>query len=349
MVVHNLFDEITRIDNLITSWKEFRISKKDRRDTIEFERNLEDNLWELHQKLADKTYRHSGYSSFFVQDPKLRHIHKALVRDRVLHHAIVKHINPIFEKTFIHDSYSCRKDKGTHRGVEQLIGYGRMVSKNNTRPCWILKCDIRKFFASVDQKILIDMVFERIRGIHTRRLLEEVISSFSSDRTVDSDEPKGLPIGNLTSQLFANVYLNELDQFMKHGLHEKHYIRYADDFVILHPQREHCFEIQDLIKDFLKERLKLELHPNKITVRKLGQGVDFLGYICFPNFVIPRIKTKNRTFNKIHKNILLYRRGRLGLESLNQSIYSYLGILSHSNSFELKQELENQIFFWLTE
>jgi len=120
MVVHNLFDEITRIDNLITSWKEFRIGKKDRLDTIEFERNLEDNLWELHHELVDKTYKHSGYSSFFVQDPKLRHIHKALVRDRVLHHAIVKHINPIFEKTFIHDSYSCRKDKGTHRGWSNL-------------------------------------------------------------------------------------------------------------------------------------------------------------------------------------------------------------------------------------
>ncbi len=347
MVVHNLFNEITRIDNLITSWKEFRIGKKDRLDTIEFERNLEDNLWELNQELVDRTYKHSGYSSFFVQDPKLRHIHKALVRDRVLHHAIVKHINPIFEKTFIHDSYSCRKDKGTHRGVEQLIRYARIVSKNNTQPCWILKCDIRKFFASVDQKILIGMVFERIKGIHTRRLLEEVISSFSSDRTVDPSEPKGLPIGNLTSQLFANVYLNELDQFMKHGLHEKHYIRYADDFVILHPQREHCFEIQDLIKDFLKDRLKLELHPNKITVRKLSQGVDFLGYICFPHFILPRIKTEKRIFAKIYSKIKSYNQGSLSYESLDHTIHSYLGILSHSNSFILQQDLENQIFFRL--
>src|SRR3989344_2007248 len=187
MVVHNLFDEITRIDNLITSWKEFRIGKKDRLDTIEFERNLEDNLWELHHELVDKTYKHSGYSSFFVQDPKLRHIHKALVRDRVLHHAIVKHINPIFEKTFIHDSYSCRKDKGTHRGVEQLIRYGRIVSKNNTQPCWILKYDIRKFFASVDQKILIDMIFQNPTWLSivfadypsvSDKLLHATVSSF---------------------------------------------------------------------------------------------------------------------------------------------------------------------------
>jgi len=191
------------------------------------------------------------------------------------------------------------------------------------------------------------MIFQRIRGINTRRLLEEVISSFSSDRTVDPSEPKGLPIGNLTSQLFANVYLNELDQFMKHELHEKHYIRYADDFVILYPQREHCFEIQNLIKDFLKERLKLELHPNKITVRKLSQGVDFLGYICFPHFILPRIKTEKRIFTKIYSKIKSYNQGSLSYESLDHTIHSYMGILSHSNSFILQQDLENQIFFRL--
>jgi hypothetical protein len=135
---------------------------------------------------------------------------------------------------------------------------------------------------------------------------------------------------------------------MKHQLKEKHYVRYADDFVILHPQRDHCFEIVKQINRFLKDVIKLELHPNKITIRKFSQGVDFLGYICFPHFVIPRDKTKDRIFDKIHDNILLYKRKQRSLESLGQSINSYLGILSHSNSFELQQELENQIFFWLT-
>lgn len=299
--------------------------------------------------LEDRTYKHSGYFSFFVQDPKVRHIHKASVRDRVLHHAIVKHLNPIFEPTFIYDSYSCRINKGTHRGIKAFTKHARQVSKNWTSTCWVLKCDIRKFFATIDHNVLLDILFRHIADPDTRWLLREVVSSFRSEFTVDPENPKGVPIGNLTSQLFANVYLNELDQFVKHQLKEKHYIRYADDFVILHPQRDHCLDIVKRITTFLKEFLKLELHPNKVTVRKFSQGVDFLGYVSFPHFVIPRNKTRNRVFNKIHDNILLYKRGQWTLESLNQSIHSYLGILSHSNSFDLQQELENQIFFWLTE
>ena len=348
-VFHNVFNKIISLENLVISWREFRIGKKHRRDTLIFEHNLEDNIWELHRILADRTYKHSGYSSFFVQDPKVRHIHKALVRDRVLHHAIVKHLNPIFEPNFIYDSYSCRIDKGTHRGVEAFTEHARQVSKNWTIPCWVLKCDVRKFFASIDHKVLIDIVFKQVTDPDARWLINEVVSSFKSEFTINPEEPKGLPIGNLTSQLFANVYLNELDQFMKHQLKEKHYIRYADDFVILHPQRDHCLEIVKSINRFLKDVLKLELHPNKITIRKFSQGVDFLGYVCFPHFVIPRDRTRDRIFDKIHGNILLYKRKQRTLESLGQSINSYLGILSHSNSFELQQELENEIFFWLTE
>jgi len=348
-VFHNVFNKIISLENLVISWREFRIGKKHRRDTLIFERDLEDNLWGLHRVLVDRTYKHSGYSSFFVQDPKVRHIHKALVRDRVLHHAIVKHLNPIFEPTFIYDSYSCRIDKGTHRGVEAFAEHARQVSKNWTIPCWVLKCDVRKFFASIDHKVLLDIVFKQVTDLDARWLINEVISSFKSEFTINPEKPKGLPIGNLTSQLFANVYLNELDQFMKHQLKEKHYIRYADDFVILHPQRDHCLNIVKPINALLKETLKLELHPNKITVRKFSQGVDFLGYVCFPHFVIPRVKTECRIFNKIHRNILLFKHNQLSLESLNQSIHSYFGILSHSDSFELQQGLENQIFFWLTQ
>lgn len=348
-VFHDIFNKIISLENLVISWREFRIGKKNRRDTLIFEHDLEDNLWELNRVLVERTYKHSGYSSFFVQDPKVRHIHKALVRDRVLHHAIVKHLNPIFDPTFIYDSYSCRIDKGTHKGVEAFIEHARKVSENWTIPCWVLKCDIRKFFASIDHKVLLDVVFRNVTDPDTKSLINEVISSFSSEFTIDPKESKGLPIGNLTSQLFANVYLNEFDQFMKHQLKEKHYIRYADDFVILHPQRDHCIDIVKSINTFLTDVLKLELHPNKITVRKFSQGVDFLGYVCFPKFVLPRIKTENRIFDKIHKNILLYKRKQLSLDSLNQSIHSYFGILSHSDSFGLSQELENQIFFWLSE
>ena len=347
-VFHNLFNRVIGLNNLISSWREFRIGKKNKEDVLLFERNLEDNIWGLRDELASKTYKHGGYSSFFVQDPKVRHIHKASVRDRVVHHATVRHLTPIFEPMFISDSYSCRVGKGSYAGINRFIAYARKVSKNHTQPCWVLKCDVRKFFASVDQKVLLDILFRQLRTKNMQWLLREIISSFRSDRTVNPNELKGIPIGNLTSQLFANVYLNELDQFVKHHLKERHYIRYADDFVILHTQRDHCFEVVEKINVFLRDTLKLELHPNKIFVRKFSQGVDFLGYVCFPDFIIPRHKTKDRIFKRIHEKIQLYKSGKTSEDSLEHTIQSYFGVLCHSNSFEVQQDLENQIFFWLT-
>ncbi|MCL5733067.1 MAG: reverse transcriptase/maturase family protein [Patescibacteria group bacterium] len=344
----HIFEKIISIDNLLSSWKEFRIGKKSRKDISYFERNLEDNIWTLNDLLKNKTYKHGPYHSFYVHDPKLRHIHKASVRDRVLHHAIVKNIEPAFEPTFIFDSYSCRVGKGAHKGTEQFIRYARKVSKNYTRTCWVLKCDIKKFFASIDHHILLDILYRRINDPDVRHLLKKVIESFSSEFTVNPEEPKGIPIGNLTSQLFANVYLNELDQFMKHELKEKYCLRYADDFVVLHPQREHCEKIIEPISNFLKHNLKLDLHPNKITIRKFAQGVDFLGYICFPHHIAPRLKTEKRIYKKLREKVEMLKNGLITEESFNHSVQSYFGVLSHSNSFKLRQELENQIFFWLT-
>lgn len=348
-VFHNIFNKIISLENLVISWREFRIGKKDRKDKLIFERHLEDNLWSLCESLKNREYKHGPYSSFFVHDPKVRHIHKASVGDRVLHHAITKHLNPIFEPGFIYDSYSCRVNKGTHKGVGQFLRHARKVSDNFSRPCWVLKCDIKKFFANVDHEILLTILFRRVSDPDMRWLLKEVVSSFKSEFTVDPNKPKGLPIGNLTSQLFANVYLDELDQFMKHILKEKYYIRYADDFIVLHPQREHCIEIVESIRSFLETRLELKLHPNKIIIRKFAQGVDFLGYICFPNFRIPRLSTEKRIFSKIKGKVKLLRAGRLLRDSFYQAVQSYFGILDHANSYELGQELENQIFFWLGE
>lgn len=312
-----------------------------------FERNLEDNIWELHKSLKNKTYKHSSYDSFFIQDPKVRHIHKASVRDRLLHHAIVRHLNPVFEPTFIHDSYSCRMDKGTHKGVEQFVSYARKMSKNFSRPCWVLKCDVKKFFPSIDQNILLDIVFKRVHDPDVRWLVKEVVESFRSNLTVDHSYPKGLPLGNITSQLFSNVYLNELDRFMKHVMKERYYVRYADDFLVLSPERQGCFSKIQPIGDFLETHLKLTLHPNKIVVRKFSQGVDFLGYVCFPNFRITRLKTEKRIFKKIRENAKLVKEEKLSWDSFNQSLQSYLGVLTHSNSYRLRQDLRNQVFFWL--
>ena len=270
-----------------------------------FERNLEDNLFTLYESLLNKTYEHGGYKAFYIRDPKIRHIHKACVRDRVVHHLTSKVLERIFEPTFYAHSYSCRKNKGTHKGIKAFIKLARKVSRNNTAPLYVLKCDIKKFFASVDHSVLLEILNKSIKDDDFIWLLDEIIYSFKTE-VVD----KGIPIGNLTSQLFANIYMNPLDQYMKHKLKTKNYIRYADDFVVLSQDKKYLEDLIPMIKEFLEKELKLTLHPNKIGISNYYLGVDFLGYVIFPNFVVPRTKTKRRMFRKIYKQIAAYGRGQ---------------------------------------
>jgi retron-type reverse transcriptase len=219
----NIFERIISLENLFYAWQEFSDGKMKKKDVLEFRSRLEDNIFELRQELKSKTYQHSNYIAFSVCDPKLRRIHKAGVKDRVLHHAIFRILYPIFDSSFIFDSYSCRIEKGTHRAVKRLEKFCRKLSQNNSRNIFALKCDIKKFFDSIDQNILLERIKRKIINVDTIWLVEKIIKSF----------PRGLPLGNVTSQIFANIYLNELDQFVKHKLREKYYLRYCDDFIIL--------------------------------------------------------------------------------------------------------------------
>ncbi|HXK31860.1 MAG TPA: reverse transcriptase/maturase family protein [Candidatus Paceibacterota bacterium] len=321
------------------AWREFHRGKGKKTDVQQFEYNLEDNLFHLHQELKNKRHCHSHYTSFYIQDPKLRYIHKACVRDRVLHHAVFRILYPIFDPTFIFDSYSCRIKKGTHRAVGRLQKFARKVSKNNTKNCYILKCDIKKFFDSVDHDILINLIQKKIKDENTVWLIKNIIKSFSISTN------KGLPLGNITSQIFANIYLNELDQFIKHKLKIKYYIRYCDDFVILSNSDEYLRKLIFTINDFLRERLKLSFHSDKISIRKYRQGVDFLGYVSFPYHRVLRTKTKRRMFRKIRQKIIELKLNKIPKESFNQSVQSYLGILKHCNSYKLKMKLFNKLIY----
>lgn len=320
-----MYSQITSIEHLFQGWNGFKVGKRNKKDVQIFERNLEDNLFILHQQLINKTYRHSSYTAFNIYDPKFRHIHKAKVLDRVVHHAVVSVIEPIFDKTFIYDSYSCRKGKGMHRAVKRLFSFVRKVSKNYKDRCFALKLDIKKFFASVDQKILLKIISKKIKDADLLWLIENILNSFSKGI--------GIPIGNLTSQIFANVYLNELDQFVKHELKVKYYIRYCDDFAILNSSKEYLENLIPKIEKFLKEKLKLSLHQNKIIIRKYTQGIDFLGYIVLPHYILPRTKTKRRLFKKL--------KVKINSTNFNQSLESYLGYLSHANSFKVVQKLKS--------
>lgn len=280
-----------------------------------FELHLEDNLFSLRDSLLSGEYRHDPYKPFTIYDPKRRRIHKATVKDRVVHQAIVNVIEPFFETRFIHDSYSCRVGKGTHAAVERLRTFLRQASRNNTRTVYALKCDVRKFFASVNHDTLLSLLARQIDDQKTMGLLRNIVGSFSVAGRL------GIPLGNLTSQLFANVYLHELDRHAKISLQEKHYLRYCDDFIVLSESRERLSGVTQNIEEFLNTKLSLQLHPKKVFIRTWAQGIDFLGYVLFPHAMVVRIDTAERMLRRAN----------------DDNIDSYLGVCSHADAYELEQ------------
>jgi len=346
-VYKDTFAKIISLENLFAAWDKFKHDKQQKRDVQRFGWRVEENIFELHRELVQRRYRHGPYTSFYINDPKQRHIHKASVKDRVLHHAVFAVLNPVFEETFIPHSFSCRVGKGTHRGVSALESVVRAVSNNYTQPCFVLKCDVQKFFASVDHGILLELIAERIRDRDTIWLFTEIIESFPSLGPLFSG--KGVPIGNLTSQLFANIYLNELDQFAKHQLGAKHYVRYTDDFVLVTNSEAQARNLINPISNFLEQRLMLKLHPKKIILRKINQGIDFLGYVLLPHHRVLCAKTRARAARKLHQRINDYRQGIVSRQTVEQALQSYLGVFSHADAYTLTLELKNQYWFWLNE
>ncbi len=318
---HN-FEDISSVDNLLLAWQEFVKGKRNKKDVQEFSFRLMDNILLLHDDLVSFDYKHGSYQAFKIWDPKPRNIHKASVRDRLVHHAIYRILYPFFNRIFIADSFSCRLEKGTHRAINRFHFFAYKVSKNNTKTCWILKCDIKKFFANIDHKILISILQEYIPEFNTLRLLKEVIDSFYSTK------PEiGLPLGNLTSQLLVNIYMNEFDQFVKHKLKARYYIRYADDFVIFSENRQSLEGLILEIQNFLENRLKLKLHSNKISIKTLNSGEDFLGWIHFPDHRVLRTTSKRKMFRRIKTN------------PTPETLNSYLGLLKHGNTERIKKEI----------
>ena len=301
-----------------------------------FERNLADNLLSLHEELKNKTYCHGGYYRFLINDPKPRIIHKASVKDRLVHHAIYRKLYPFFDRKFIFDSYSCRLGKGTHKAMTRFKQFAHKLSRNNTQTLWVLKCDIRKFFDSIDHQILYNLLCDHTVDKDILWLLKNIIESFSLEYHSLTDRigyDIGLPLGNLTSQLFVNIYMNEFDQWVKHKLKAKYYIRYADDFVILYPSKVALEQLIPQIAGFLKERLQLTLHPDKLFIKTFASGVDFLGWVHFPDHRILRTAAKRRMFRTIQSKLS------------HPVLESYRGLLSHGNTDLVRKELENS--YWL--
>ncbi len=352
MLYEGSFEEIISTENLLLAWGEFCRGKRGAKDVQEFERNLADNLLALHSELASGAYRHGGYYQFRINDPKPRVIHKASVRDRLVHHAIYRKLYPFFDRKFIFDSYSCRMGKGTHRAMARFREFAHGLSQNNTKTVWVLKCDIRKFFDSIDHEVLIELLRRAVVDEDILKLLEGVVGSFhgsvvASTRSNPGNAKDGfrvkpgmtegegnkreggLPLGNLTSQLLVNIYMTEFDQFVKHALKQKYYIRYADDFVFLSHERQKLGALIEPIAHFLHDRLHLQLHPDKLFLKTVASGVDFLGWVHFANHRVLRTAAKHRMFRTL-------------IKKPEPAVFtSYNGLLQHGDAFQLREQIGN--------
>jgi retron-type reverse transcriptase len=315
--IHKNYDELFTLENVFDAWKKFRRGKACKADVMDFELHLEDNLFCLYDDLYSGVYKHSPYKHFQVFDNKKRDIYKAEVRDRVVHQIIYDHLLSFFELEFISDSYASRVGKGQYKAIN-AFRYFIKLSCNNNRPCFVLKCDVRKYFDSINQGVLLNLIKEKITCEKTFATIKKIISSY-----VFSEFGKGIPLGNITSQIFANIYLNVLDQYIKDELKCRFYVRYNDDFVIISESKERLETIRNKIILFVKEKLFLDIPLEKTCIKKIGWGIDFLGFTILPKAVLLRNKTKNKMYANIS----------------SESACSYFGILKHCNSYNLKMRI----------
>lgn len=323
-----LFEEICSFQNLHLAYLKVRKSKRYRPYVLEFNFNLEANLLNLQRDLLSLTYQPGPYCQFIICDSKKRLIKAPDFRDRIVHHALCNIIEPVFDKVFIYDSYACRRGKGTHRAVKRLGKFIKSLTfslreREVNAKIYCLQCDVSKYFENINHYLLFDFIAKKIRDKKVLWLIKQII---------ESDSP-GVPIGNLTSQLFANIYLNELDQFVKHCLKVKHYLRYMDDFLILDSNKKKLHQIKEQIQKFLKEKLKLELHPKKANIFPIKQGIDFLGYCLFTHHIELRRSTVQRWKKKFKK---------LPQELRNKAVKDWWGYTKHAKSWNIRNSLKEE-------
>jgi RNA-directed DNA polymerase len=316
-----MFDELFSIYNIFESWKTFKLGKTRKKDIIYFEYHLEDNIFSLHEDIHKFKYKHSKYEYFQVFDNKKRDIYKADVRDRIVHQIIYKYLTNLYEPIFISDSYSSRNYKGHHRAIKTLRYFIKLARTDGN--CFVLKCDIRKYFNNIDHNILLGIIKQKVICDKTFAIIEEVIRSFNDG----GESMKSVPLGNITSQIFANIYLHNLDLYIKKELGCRFYIRYNDDFVIISNNFKKLEEVRAKIMEFVSKELKLEIPIEKTSIRNALRGIDFLGYVVLPKAVLLRNKTKGKMFSKI----------------CSENIDSYFGMLKHCNSYNLKKKILSKI------
>jgi retron-type reverse transcriptase len=344
----NLFEAIVAFENLLLASRKARLGKRFQANVAAFEFDLEKNLLRLQRELLDGSYRPGVYRGFWITDPKPRLISAAPYRDRVVHHALCSVIEPIFDRTFIFDSYACRQRKGTHGAIERFQAFA-------ARNRYVLKCDIRKYFPSIDHDILFEAISRKIGCRRTLALIRLILDNSNEQETVVNYFPEddlwtpyerrhGIPIGNLTSQLFANVHLNGFDHFMKEQLGQRFYVRYVDDFGVFGDDKQALWAVKEAAESFLAE-LRLRLHPLKCHVFPTVDGAEFLGFRVFPTHRVPLKRKARQYLRHLRKLSELYGAGQVRLDEVKQSIRSWLGHVSFGGSYRLRRSVLSQVSF----
>lgn len=337
-----LYEELCSYKNLEKAFLKARKGKTQKQYVIDFEKKLKENLLELRAELLMYTYKPRPLKTFILRDPKTRKISKSDFRDRVVHHAIVNIIEHFFEKRFIFDSYANRVGKGTLGAIKRFDVFKRKVSKNNSRTCFVLKADIKSYFDTVNHKILINILQEQIQDSQIVWLIKVILDNHQGKL-----KGKGMPLGNLTSQFFANVYLNELDQFVKHNLKATYYIRYVDDFVILSHSKKLLKKYKDEIDGFLKNKLDITLHPEKSKIVFVKKGVHFLGLRIFYYHTLLAKKNMRKFNKKLFKMQDKYSSKSISREDVVERFEGWMAYVTNANTYKYRKKITgkfNQLF-----
>lgn len=303
------------LSSLYKSWYKFKKGKRRTGDFEIFEYYLEKNIFNLYCELNSGKYRHGLYHNFIVNDNKKRIVSVASIRDRIVHRLLYDYLVSVYDKSFIYDVWSCRKDKGLLGAIERTQQFTRRYRNH-----YVWRTDINKFFESIDQKILLVILIRKVRDKKTISLLKEVLLSYSS-RERERERVKGLPIGNLTSQIFANIYLNELDRYIVHCKKPAAYLRYGDDFIIFGKDLDKLQKAREDVTNYIQENLKLNINKKNDILIKAHQGLKFLGVQIFPNG------------RKLMKRNLLRISRKLNL----MNVPSYYGLIKQHNPKKIKE------------
>ena len=328
----NIFKDIVSETNVDNAYHKTQLGDtKYKRSALRFAQDVTVNLKELREQVEDGTYYPGEYHFFKVFEPKERLIFAPLFEDKIVQHMVNNILKDIYRPCFIYDSYSCIEGKGTHACVDRITHFFQVAKRNYGTKAYIVKTDISKFFYSMDREILNNLLKKKIKCKQTLNLLGSIINSSPGDI--------GLPLGNLTSQLFANIYLNELDQFCKRILKIKYYVRYADDIVIIVENKKRAQQVLEDMKRYIDKYLHLSLHPEKSKVFPLAQGVNSIGFKIHPTHKLLRNDCKKRIKRKIKKMPHLIQEGRMTIEKANQMLGSWTGHVRYGCSYNFIKKL----------